>query len=153
MEVETNIADVLKVDEDGFISCTGRDYLKQLKPHHQEKGLVVLSKIINSLGERSAISQKLKQVITTTIKFFGTDQRILIKVSGNKALGFVKVGEKKLFYHDMVPLCLGRWEESKNSCQLQYSISTYMRVAREPALAKYSSVDVGSFRKIFEKLS
>lgn len=62
----------------------------------------MLSKIINTLGERSAISQKLKQVITTTTKFYGTDQRIYIKVAGNKALGFVKVGEKKLFYHDYV---------------------------------------------------
>lgn len=64
----------------------------------------MLSKIINTLGERSAISQKLKQVITTTTKFYGTDQRIYIKVAGNKALGFVKVGEKKLFYHDYVSI-------------------------------------------------
>ena len=48
--------------------------------------------MLNFMGERSAISQKLKQVITTTGKFYGTDQRIYIKVSGNKALGFVKVG-------------------------------------------------------------
>lgn len=108
MELETNIADVLKVDEDGFICCTGRDYLKQLRPHHQEKGLAILGRIINTMGERSAISQKLKQIITTTIKFYNTDQRIYIKVSGTKALGFVKVGEKKLFYHDMVDFSLLR---------------------------------------------
>jgi hypothetical protein len=52
----------------------------------------VLSKIINTLGERSAISQKLKQIITSSSKFYGTDQRIYIKVAENKALGFVKVG-------------------------------------------------------------
>lgn len=120
MEVESNISDVLKVDEDGFIVCSGRDYLKQLRPHHQEKGLVILSKIINTLGERSAISQKLKQIITTTIKFYNSDQRIYIKVAGNKALGFVKVGEKKLFYHDMVLQSLYRWEESKNFYLQQY---------------------------------
>jgi hypothetical protein len=83
---------VLKVDEDGFICFMGKDYLKQSLPHTQDKGMLTLSKIINGLGERSAISQKLKQVITTTTKFYGTDQRIYIKVSGNKALGFVKVG-------------------------------------------------------------
>jgi hypothetical protein len=83
---------VLKVDEDGFICFMGKDYLKQSRPHTQDKGMLTLSKIINGLGERSAISQKLKQVITTTTKFYGTDQRIYIKVSGNKALGFVKVG-------------------------------------------------------------
>lgn len=105
---------MLKVDEDGFISFSGRDYLKQLRPHHQEKGLAVLSKIINTMGERSAISQKLKAIITNTIKFYGTDQRIYIKIAGTKALGFVKVGEKKLFYHDMVILPQFRLEVLKS---------------------------------------
>ena len=63
-----------------------------MRPHQQEKGLVLLSKIINTLGENSAISQKLKQIITNTIKFYNTDQTIYIKVAGNKALGFIKVG-------------------------------------------------------------
>ena len=63
MELEITISDVLKVDEDGFICCSGRDYMKQLRPHQQEKGLAVLSRIINTLGERSAIAQKLKQII------------------------------------------------------------------------------------------
>lgn len=102
MELEVTLSEVLKVDEDGFVCCSGRDYLKHLRHNQPEKGLNALTKIINVLGERSAISQKLKQIITTTIKFFNTDQRIYIKVSGNKALGFVKVGEKKLFYHDFV---------------------------------------------------
>ena len=92
MELEVNISDVLKVDEDGFISFHGRDQLKQLRPHLHEKGIALLTKIINTLGERSAVSQKLKQVITTSNKFYGTDQRIYIKVAGSKALGFIKVG-------------------------------------------------------------
>lgn len=92
MEVEVNISDVLKVDEDGFICLNGRDYSKHIRNSQQQNGLTILAKIINTLGERSAVSQKLKQVITTSIKFFGTDQRIYIKVNGNKALGFVKVG-------------------------------------------------------------
>ena len=92
MELDVKIDEVLKVDEDGFICFSGKDYLKQLRHHSQDKGLTIMNKIINTLGERSAISQKLKQVITTTIKFYGTDQRIYIKVMGTKALGFVKVG-------------------------------------------------------------
>ena len=105
MELEVNISDILKVDEDGYICMSGRDYMKQVRHHQQEKGLNALSKIITFLGERSAISQKLKQIITTPSKFYGTDQRMYIKVAGNKALGFVKVGEKKLFYHDYVTAC------------------------------------------------
>jgi alpha-tubulin N-acetyltransferase 1 len=104
MELESNIEEVLKVDEDGFVCFSGRDYLKQTRTHNADKGLGILNKIINNLGERSAISQKLKQVITTTTKFYGTDQRIYIKVCGNKALGFIKVGERKLFYHDYVDI-------------------------------------------------
>jgi hypothetical protein len=106
MELEGKISDFLKTDDDNFICFTGRDYLKQLKPHRQDKALFVLSTIINILGERSATAQKLKQIITSTTKFFGTDQRIYIKVQDNKALGFVKVGEKKLFYRDYVKVNL-----------------------------------------------
>ena len=136
MELDINLADVLKVDEDGFICCSGRDYLKQVRHNQMDKGLTALSKIINGLGERSAISQKLKQVITTTTKFYSTDQRIYIKVSGSKALGFVKVGEKKLFYHDYVSNHLGRLATS-NSCVPQpCSIFTSMKVARERVLGK-----------------
>lgn len=50
----------------------------------------------------SAKAQALKQIITSSIKFTGTDHRIYIKVKDNKALGFVKVGEKNLFYRDFV---------------------------------------------------
>lgn len=50
MEVEINIPEVLKVDEEGFMVFSGRDYLKQTRPHHQEKGLALLGKIINTLG-------------------------------------------------------------------------------------------------------
>ena len=92
MELEVPLESVLRVDEDGYVCLSGRDYMKHMRAHQQEKGLTALSKIINNMGERSAISQKLKQVITTTMKFYGTDQRIYIKVSGTKALGFVKVG-------------------------------------------------------------
>lgn len=126
----------MKIDEDGFVCFSGRDYLKQLRLHSQEKGLLILSKIINILGERSAISQKLKQIITTTTKFYGTDQRIYIKVAGNKALGFIKVGEKKLFYHDYVKEDQFRLEALSNSCQLQSSIYTFIKVAKEMVLER-----------------
>ena len=130
------MADVLKVDEDGFVCCSGRDYLKHVRHHQQDKGLTALSKIINVLGERSAISQKLKQIITTTIKFYNSDQRIYIKVSGNKALGFVKVGEKKLFYHDFVNIHTCRSVTSKSCNLLQFLIYMFMKVVRGRALGK-----------------
>jgi alpha-tubulin N-acetyltransferase 1 len=44
------------------------------------------------MGERSATAQKLKQVITTPSKFYNSDQRLYLKASGTKVLGFIKVG-------------------------------------------------------------
>lgn len=92
MDLEMKAEEVLKVDQDGFLCFSGKDYLRQLRPHSQEKGLVLLSKIMSTLGERSATAQKLKQVITTPSKLYGSDQRVYLKVVGNKALGFIKVG-------------------------------------------------------------
>jgi hypothetical protein len=48
--------------------------------------------MIDGLGSLSAHAQALKQIITNSIKFVGTDHRIYIKVKDNKALGFIKVG-------------------------------------------------------------
>jgi hypothetical protein len=76
--------------------------------------LETLTKIINSLGERSATSQGLKQVITNLTKFSGTSQRIYIKLEGSKAMGFLKTGEKRLFYRDL----LGNIEEIQPTCIL-----------------------------------
>ena len=56
------------------------------------------------MGALSAKAQGLKQTITSSIKFFGSDHRIYIKAKENLALGFMKVGEKKLFYRDYVLL-------------------------------------------------
>jgi hypothetical protein len=148
MEVDANIGEGVRVDEEGFICCSGKDYLKQLRSHQQEKGLAVLTKIITLLGERSAVSQKLKQVITTPAKFYGTDHRIYIKVAGTKALGFVKVGEKRLFYHDYVPLRLSRSAVLRNSCPPPSSTSTSTKAASAPASARYSPRQVGSLREV-----
>lgn len=61
-----------------------------------------LSEIVTSMGHASAKAQCLKQVITTFERFVGTDNRIYLKVDGNKVLGMLKVGEKNLFYRDYV---------------------------------------------------
>ncbi len=55
----------------------------------------------------------MKSVITSGVKFLGTDQRIYIKIEENSVIGFLKLGVKKLFIHDEVgimreisPLCV-----------------------------------------------
>ena len=52
----------------------------------------MMHEIINHLGENSAKSQGLKQIITTYIKFQNCDHRIYIKVEDNKAIGFLRTG-------------------------------------------------------------
>lgn len=93
MILKQPISELFNLDEDGFIICTGTNYRTVMKqgPKYSES-LDTLCKIINTLGELSAASQGLKQVITNITRFSGTNQRIYIKTSGNQALGFVKSG-------------------------------------------------------------
>ena len=137
--MEVKIGEVLRVDEEGFICFTGKDCLKAIRHSAQGKGPAVLSKLINGLGELSATAQKLKAVITNTIKFYHTDQRIYIKVSGSKTLGFVKVGERNLFFHDSVGVATNRSARSGNSARQPSSTSTSTSPANAQASAKKSS--------------
>ncbi|KAF6034769.1 ATAT1 [Bugula neritina] len=78
-----------------------------------------LCHVIDRLGEASAKAQGLSTVITTSSKLSYTDQRVYIYTecqsnSGKgTAVGFIKVGTKKLFLYDhqgnqreMEPLCI-----------------------------------------------
>ena len=67
------------------------------------------------MGTLSAKAQGLKQAITSSIKFLGSDHRIFIKVKENLALGFMKVGEKKLFYRDYVLMWWNLDRENKGT--------------------------------------
>ncbi|CAD8115754.1 unnamed protein product [Paramecium primaurelia] len=60
-----------------------------------------LDDIITIMGEASAIAQNLKQVITSPIRFFQTDQKMYIKSEGKHCLGILKIGRKNLFYRDL----------------------------------------------------
>ncbi len=58
-------------------------------------------------------AQGLNTIITTAQKFFSSNHRIFIKASGNKVIGYVKTGVKKLFirdqftnFHEISPLCV-----------------------------------------------
>lgn len=72
--------------------------LKQAKPEHIKN----ISEVINRMGSASASAQNLKQIITSFEKFIGSDNRIYLKIEGDKVLGMLKVGERNLFYRDYV---------------------------------------------------
>jgi len=76
-----------------------------------------IQKILECLGKRSAISQKLPHQITDLYNALSNNHRIYLLKSiakmDSKVLGFIKVGVKKLFlfdraghHHEMLPLCV-----------------------------------------------
>ena len=65
------------------------------------------------MGKASANAQKLAQAITSSMKLFNSDNRLYIKVDGNRVIGFLKVGKRNLFIwsdngaiKEIKPLCL-----------------------------------------------
>lgn len=85
-----NLSDLFKLDEDNFIICSGNSIKDVLKSSNES--LETFYDILNTLGERSAMAQNLKQIITTHIKFMNTNQRVYIKIHENAPVGFLKVG-------------------------------------------------------------
>ena len=102
MELPTTIAENLKVDEQGFLCFRGWQYLQQIHSLPTQKGLELLAKIIDDMGQLSAVAQRLGRIITSSASFFGSEHRIYIKTEGCKVLGFIRVGEKHLFHCDRV---------------------------------------------------
>ena len=81
--------------------------------------------VIDSLGNASAEAQQLGSVITTASKLQSSDHVVYIASNSKSALGFIKVGHKKLFIHsyngtivEMVPLCVLDFFVHEN-CQRQ----------------------------------
>ena len=65
------------------------------------------------MGEASARAQGLPSIITTSTRLWTSDNRLYIKAEGNKAIGILKVGPRKLFIRndfgqlkEIFPLCV-----------------------------------------------
>eukprot|EP01022_Parablepharisma_sp_SALTPOND_P011713 TRINITY_DN1496_c0_g1_i1.p2 TRINITY_DN1496_c0_g1~~TRINITY_DN1496_c0_g1_i1.p2 ORF type:complete len:333 (+),score=41.50 TRINITY_DN1496_c0_g1_i1:124-999(+) len=106
MEFPFNCDRILGSDKEGYsiLDSASVQKLAKSKPTVQ---------IIDTLGALSAKAQGLKAIITTTSKILGTDNKVYIKTDGTKAVGFLKVGKKKLFIRNSVgkifeisPLCV-----------------------------------------------
>lgn len=92
--------------------------------------------IFDTMGALSAKAQALKAIITNAIKFTGSEHRIYVKVQGSKVLGFLKVGEKNLFYRDYVKFNSHRSEQSSNSNLHVFSIFMFMNPVKEVELER-----------------
>ena len=108
MEFNFDCIQSLGCDQDGFSILEG-SYQKRIVPGY----ILFVKEILDSMGEASSKAQGLQTTITSADKFFSSNHRIFIKADSNKVLGFIKVGNKKLFlrdrnynYHEVFPLCV-----------------------------------------------
>ena len=108
MEFNFDCIQSLDCDKDGFSILEG-SYQNRIVPGY----ILFVKEILNMMGEASSKAQGLQTIITSADKFFSSNHRIFIKAEKNKVLGFIKVGNKKLFlrdrnynYHEVYPLCV-----------------------------------------------
>ncbi|MCQ2821215.1 MAG: alpha-tubulin N-acetyltransferase [archaeon] len=108
MQFNFDCEQALGCDSDGFAVLEG-SYQNRIVPGFT----LFVNEILDTMGELSSKAQKLNTIITSALKFFGSNHRIVIKAKGNTVLGILKVGVKKLFlrdelfnYHEVSPLCL-----------------------------------------------
>lgn len=69
--------------------------------------------IIDRIGSASSKAQGLPSIITTASKLFTSDTRLYLRAEGNRVMGLLKVGVKKLFIRnesgaikEISPLCV-----------------------------------------------
>ena len=108
MEFKFDCEQSLSCDQNGFAILEG-SYQNRIVPGY----ILFVKEILNSMGEASSRAQQLNTTITSAHKFFISNHRIFIKAEQNKVLGFIKVGNKKLFlrdrnfnYHEINALCV-----------------------------------------------
>lgn len=104
MEFNFTVTRALRVNSEGIAVLRP----SQSFPSHRE-----LTEIINRMGQLSAHAQGLPGPITTASKFFNSPDNVLyIKIAGEKVVGFIKTGVRRLFHfsevgvRELQPLCL-----------------------------------------------
>jgi alpha-tubulin N-acetyltransferase 1 len=107
MEFNFNCEQILSCDN-GMAILEGT-FQTAIKPGY----ILYVNQILDDMGFASSKAQGLNTIITTASKFFSSNHRIFIKAEGNKVIGFIKVGVKKLFirdqftnFNEISPLCV-----------------------------------------------
>lgn len=108
MQFSFDCVSALGCDQNGFAILEG-SYQNRIMPGFT----LFVNEILDRMGAASSSAQGLSTTITTAQKFFSSNHRIVIKATGDKVLGILKVGYKKLFlrdkffnYHEVTPLCV-----------------------------------------------
>ena len=122
MEFPFDVGAILPVDEKDICMLHGRtlkgNYMVNVMSSRHGAASNPISALIDVMGKLSAKAQKLNSTITTFQKFAGTDHRLYIKIQEGRVMGFLKTGEKNLFYRDMV----GEIREINPVCVLDFYV-------------------------------
>ena len=113
MQFNFDCEEILDCDKNGYSILEGACYNKIVLGYK-----AYIREILDKMGELSKQAQNLLVNITTTNRFFPSDQCLIIKADKNKVLGYIKVGPKKLFLRDRI--C--NYHERKTLCVLDFYI-------------------------------
>ncbi len=116
MQFQFNPRKALSPDHAGFsiIDCTSL----KAPPAKGTSSAHELATIIDQMGRLSSLAQGLKTQITTYSKCLNENQKLFIKTDGYEVQGFLKIGHRKLFYHN----CLGKIVELYPLCVLDFYV-------------------------------
>ena len=100
----SGLSRVLRTNSEGIVTLRATQSLPAIRE---------LTEVINRMGQLSALAQALPVPITTAAKFQNSsDNVIYIKIAGEKVVGFIKTGVRRLFHfsevgvRELQPLCL-----------------------------------------------
>ena len=112
MKFGFNLQETFDGDSDGFIRFS-KEMRTAVRPtgkrEHDRKACI----LIDEIGKESCKAQGLNHAITSFDRFLSSDHRLYIKVENDALIGYIKVGEKDLFYYTrngeiikLAPLCV-----------------------------------------------
>ena len=157
MEFNFNCEEALECDENGFAILEG-SYKNRIVPGFT----LYVNEIIDQMGLLSFQSQKLSTIITSSQKFFTSNDRIDLKGFKNKVLDFIKVGIQKLYvrdkyfnYHNVSPVCVIDFYVHE-SCQrkgigkelFEYMVNFERKVPEEMAYQRPTSSLLNFYKNI-----
>ena len=119
MEFLFNCEKLLGTDAEGFVILDGRKGPSNAFSQGRAIGRAIpdlqanLYEVIDKMGAASSKAQGLPSIITSASRLFTSDNRLYMKAEGNKVIGLLKVGVKKLFIRnecaaikEISPLCV-----------------------------------------------
>ena len=113
MQFNFDCEEALDCNQNGFSILEG-SCQNRIVPGYR----IYVKEILDKMGELSAKAQSLPTRVTSTSKFFPSDQVLFLKADKNRVFGYIKVGPKKLFLRDK----LFNYHERKTLCVLDFYV-------------------------------